>query len=87
MRIFKNRTFDHFAIIRVLELTHCLEPKLRELDLVVGVGFDEGFQEDSARDGVGGDIRVMEIEGRWEDGGRALGTGHDVHVKVSTFDS
>jgi hypothetical protein len=44
MRIFKNWTLDHFAIIRVLELTHCLEPKLRKLDLVVGIGFDEGFQ-------------------------------------------
>jgi hypothetical protein len=87
MRIFKNWTFDHFAINGVLELTHCLEPELRKLDLVVGVRFDEGFQEDSARDGIGGDIRVMEIEGRREDGDRALSTGHDIHVKVGTFDS
>ena len=87
MRIFKNWTVDNFAIIRVLELTHCLEPELRKLDLVVGIGFDEGFQEDSARDWIGGDIRVMEIEGRREDGDRALGTWHDVHVEVSTFDS
>jgi len=87
MRIFKNSTFNNFAIIGILELTNCLESKLRKLDLMVGVRFDKGFEEDLCPGWIGGDVRVMGIEGRWEDGGKALSTGHDVHVKVSTFDS
>jgi len=87
MTIVKNRTFDNFAIIRVLELTHCLEPELGKLDLVVGVRIDEGFQEGLAPDWIGGDIVVKVAECRWEDVDRALSTWHDVHVKVGALDT